>query len=224
MFTAATSRIVPLVAIASFAIASASAWADGDVPDVWVSSQGGSLMTSGWDHDSGTVTFPGLRVFEAEMGEDPDFPFSIDEPGIGSDLVGTSLTMNLLQGMSSWTGAGFTGSDAGLLASFGGQDAFSTTGGSFSFTVTAGLDLHPEYTIFGAGGTDPTNGVYLSAFTFSAAGFGTSDTFWIVWNLGASEEDHEAAIAWVESNLVPAPGALAALVGLTAVRSRTRRR
>jgi len=224
MFAFRTSLIVPAIAIASSAIASASARADGDAPDIWVSSQGGTLVTSGWDHDSGEITFPGLRVFGAEMGEDPDFPFSIDEPGIGSDLVGTSLTMNLLQGMSSWTGAGFSASDAGLLASFGGQDAFSTTGGAFSFTVTAGLDLHPEFTIFGAGGADPASGIYLSEFTFSAAGFGTSGTLWVVWNLGASEEDHEAAIAWVESNLVPAPGVLAALLGVTAARSRTRRR
>lgn len=194
--------------------------------DVWVTSSGGRLVTGGWDHETGEVTNPAQRVFEAELGIDPAFPFSGDEPGIGSDLVGSALTMNLLAGLGSWNGAGFDAAPGGLLASYAGQDALSTSGGSFGFLVTPGLDLHPEFTVFGGDGNDPANGIYLAAFTVSSAGRATSETFWIVFNLGMGEAEHEAAVEWVESNLVPAPGALAvaALAAVTGARSRTRRR
>ena len=67
--------------------------------DLWITSSNGILVTGGWDHLTGEVVNPSQRVFEAEFGIDPAFPFSTDEPGIGSDLVGTTLTMNLLAGL-----------------------------------------------------------------------------------------------------------------------------
>jgi hypothetical protein len=211
--------ITASVASTLFALAATTASsADEKAPhaDIFVQSANGALFTSGWDHTTGEVLFPELRVFEAEFGIDPSFPFSTDEPGIGSNLVGTTLTMNLLAGLGAWNGAGFSSTSAYLLASYGGQDAFSTTGGSFSFLVSEGLDLHPEYTLLGAGNSDPANGIYLASFTFSSAGLADSDTLYVVFNLGMSEADHEEAVAWVESNLVPAPSAIAmfAMIGL----------
>jgi hypothetical protein len=179
--------------------------------DIWVSSSSGALRTGSWDHVTGEVTSLSERVFKAEFGEDPEFPFSIDEPGIGSDLLGSTLTMNLLQGLGAWNGNGFDAANANLLASYGGQDAFSSTGGSFSFLVSEGLDLHADFTILGLGDSDPANGIYLAAFTFASANLATSETFWIVFNLGLDEAAHEAAEEWVAANLVPAPGALALL-------------
>jgi hypothetical protein len=133
--------------------------------------------------------------------------------------------MNLLQGISVWNGSGYTTSPYSMLASYGGQDASSTSGGSFSFLVSQGLDLHPEYTLLGNGGADPANGIYLVSFTVGAQGYATSDTFWAVLNLNDSEEAHGAATAWVEANLVPAPAALVPmmLAFITSGRSRTRR-
>lgn len=213
-------RTVISALLASTAIA-ASALADGEQPDMWVSSSGGTLVTGGFDHTTETVVAESLRVFEAEFGVDPAFPFSGDEPGIASDLVGATLTFNLLQGLGAWNGAGFDASSANLLASYGGQDAFSSTGGAFSFLVTADLDLHPEFTLLGADGADPANGIYLASLRFSSAGYGGSDPLWIVFNLGMDEADHAAATAWVEANLVPAPGALALLaLGGVAIRRR----
>jgi hypothetical protein len=191
--------------------------------DLWVTASNGALVTGGWDHLTGEVINPSQRVFEAEFGIDPAFPFSTDEPGIGSDLVGTTLTMNLLSGLSRWNGAGFDASSSWLFASYGGQDATTNAGGSFSFAVTAGLDLHPEYTLFGAGGADPVNGIYLASFTVSASGLATSEVFYAVFNLGMAEADHAAAAGWVEANLVPAPGAIA-LVGVSGLVARRRRR
>ena len=172
--------------------------------DLWVTATNGALVTGGWDHLTGQVVNASQRVFEAEFGIDPAFPFSTDEPGIGSDLVGTTLTMNLSSGLGIWNGNGFDTSTATLLASYGGQNATTAAGGSFSFLVTAGLDLHPEYTV-------------------SGAGYATSEIFYAVFNLGMTEVDHGAAAGWVESNLVPAPGALATLA-LAGLASRRRRR
>ena len=217
--------ITASIASTLFALAATTASiADEKTPhaDIFVQSANGALFTSGWDHTTGEILFPELRVFEAEFGIDPSFPFSTDEPGVGSNLVGTTLTMNLLAGLGAWNGNGFSSTSAYLLASYGGQDAFSTNGGAFSFLVTEGLDLHPEYTLLGAGNTDPANGIYLAAFTFSSVGLADSDTLYVVFNLGMTEEEHEAATMWVESNLVPAPSAIA-LLGVTALVRRRRR-
>ena len=219
-------HIASIVVLSSLALASLSFGGTKEPhADVFITFTGGQLSTAGWNHTSGEILDPAQRVFEGELGLDPAFPFSGDEPGIGSDLVGSTVTINLLAGLGSWNGAGFDAANAGLLASYAGQDAFSTTGGSFSFLVSQGLDLHPEFTVFGPGGSDPANGIYLAAFTASSAGYLTSETSWIVFNLGMSEAEHEAAVEWANANLVPAPGVLAALAlaGLTSARSRTRR-
>jgi hypothetical protein len=218
-------RSAIIASVSAIALASAShAGVKEPHADLFISASGGLLTTAGWDHASGEILDPAQRVFEGELGLDPAFPFSGDEPGIGSDLVGATISFNLLAGLGEWNGTAFGASTAGLLASYAGQDALSTTGGSFSFLVSQGLDLHPEFTLFGASG-DPANGIYLASFTVSSAGYGTSSTAWIVFNLGMSEAEHEAAVEWANANLVPAPGALAALAGLlTSARSRTRRR
>jgi hypothetical protein len=221
------SRAFIVSSIVTASIASATFAATKEPhPDIWVTASGSSLITGGWNDTTGEVIAPSLRVFEGELGLDPSFPFSGDEPGIGSDLVGTTLTMNILQGISVWNGSGYSASANSILASYGGQDASSMTGGSFSFLVSAGLDLHPEYTLMGSGGVDPANGIYLVSFTMSAPSYATSETFWAVLNLNESEEAHGAATAWVEANLVPAPAALAPmlLAFITSGRSRTRRR
>jgi len=211
--------------IASAALALASA-ATAEVvhSDIWAYQVDGTLVTGGWDHETGNVVNPSQRVFEGELGEDPSFPFSGDEPGIGSNLVGLTLTMNLSPDLGIWNGAGYDlpFSSMGMLTvSYGGQSASTGSGGSFSFLVTSGLDLHPEFTLSGPGSADPVNGIYLAMFTLSSAGLNTSDAFWVVFNLGSSEEEHEAAVEWAETYLVPAPGAIA-LLGMAGLMRRRR--
>jgi hypothetical protein len=189
--------------------------------DIWVASSGGQLVTSGWDHSTGQVVNPSQRVFEGELGVDPSFPLSGDEPGIGSNLIGLTLTMNLSSTLGAWNGSGFDFSTSALTASYGGQSASTGSGGSFSFLVTSGLDLHAEFTLSGPGATDPANGIYLATFQVASSGLATSETFWIVLNLGMSEEEHEAAVEWVEVNLAPAPGAIA-LLGVAGLLRRRR--
>jgi hypothetical protein len=210
------ARSASLIALAGVYSLGSVAHADGALGDVWISSLNGTLITGGFDHTTGTVINPSQRVFAADFGIDPTFPFSTDEPGFTSDLLGSTVTINLLQGLGRWNGAGFDAATSSLFASYGGQDATSTAGGAFGFLVTTGLDLHPEFTL-----VDPLDGVYLASFTASSAGYATSESFYVLFNLGESEIDHDEAIEWVEANLVPAPGALALLAaGVLAGRRR----
>jgi len=199
---------------------------EGGHADIWVTSSSGQLVTGAWDHTSGEVTNPAQRVFEAEFGEDPSFPFSGDEPGIGSNLVGSTLSLHILPTLGAWTGTNFTLSTSMLSMSYGGQSGDTASGGFFNFLVTEGLDLHAEFALSGSGGEDPAAGIYLATFRFMSADFAQSAPLWVVFNLGMSEEDHEAAVEWVEMNLVPTPGvlAIAALSAVTGSRSRSRRR
>lgn len=203
-----------------------SAFASEEEPhaDIYVWADNGQLRTGSWDHDTEQVIDSNWRVFSADLGEDPELPFAIDEPGISSNLVGTTLSMYLYQGMSRWTGSGFVSSDHVLSLSYGGQSATTTSSGSISFLVIDDLDLHPDYSLAAADGTsDPTSGIYVAAFRFEAAGFDQSAPLWVVFNLGSDETDHDAAIEWVQTNLVPAPGALS-LLALLGARSGRRRR
>jgi len=214
------SLLITTVASATFAM---PVLAEEEHEDIWVSSSNGTLYTGGWNHDTGEITSPFLRVFKADMGEDPEFPFSIDEPGIGSDLIGSTLSFRMLAGLGAWNGSGFSAASEGLSVAYGGISFDSLLGGAFDFSVSQGLDLHAGFTLFGSGGADPANGIYLSSFVFDSAGLQSSEVFYIVWNLGMSEEDHDAAIEWV-SNSIPAPGAVAltGLLGLGGRRSRRR--
>lgn len=106
------SRTTSLAAVAAIAAGvsalDSTARADGALGDVWISSVGGTLVTGGFDHSTGTVINPSRRVFAADFGIDPAFPFSTDEPGFTSDLIGSTMTVNLLQGLGRWNGADST--------------------------------------------------------------------------------------------------------------------
>jgi hypothetical protein len=209
------------IAITSMLAIASAASADVVHADIWVTSLGGRLVTGGWDHETGDIISPGQRVFEGELGLDPSFPFSGDEPGIGSDLVGASVRLHVLNTLGAWNGSGFDFASSMLTVGYGGQSADTASGGFVSFMVTAGLDLHPEFTLSGPGATDPASGIYLATFRFGSNGLADSEAFWVVLNLGMSEEEHEAAVEWVEVNLVPAPGAIA-LLGVAGLMRRRR--
>ena len=89
---------------------------------------------------------------------------------------------------------------------------------AISISWTEDFDLHPIYSINPAADA----GSYLLEFTAVMDGFTSSDSFWIVFNLGMDDEEFEGTVEWVEDNLVPAPGALA-LLGLTGLAGRRRR-
>ena len=210
-------RIVSVLACSVAACLASTAVADGEGEeehyDIGAYNDNGVIRTGGWDHDTESMEVANLRVFEAHFGEDPSFPFAIDEPGIGgvaADVgfdIGSILSMNMLAGARVWNGSGFGSTSTELSVDYGPSSMSSASGGSVDFLVTEDYDLHPIFSI------DPAaaSGSYLLEFTMSMDGLATSDSFWLVLNLGMDDEEFEGTVEWVENNLVPAPGVLAML-------------
>lgn len=216
--------VIPtLVALCASATACPAALAEGIHLDPFVWLQAGRIEIGAWDDDAGALHAPLWRVFGADLGEDPDFPFSIDEPGIRSQLAGLTISLDLDAGLQAWTGSAFAASAGAMTVSYGGTSIGTGSGGSIGFLVSDGFHAHPGYTLSGAGGADPVAGIYLFSFTVSSAGYGTSDRFWMAMNLGMDEATHDEAMEWVEANYVPSPGA-AALAAIALAAGRRRRR
>ncbi len=177
------------------------------------------------------------RVFGAEFGEDdPAQPFFTEDPGFLSEPgafpggAGEFVGFDVPTGLQYWTGAGFGALPAGesLRITKGSQTVnvgASAAGGFYFSTIGAdeGLHGHFMFELLGSDGNpipgdgvEPTPGIWLLDMTLntSMGGVGPSDPFWIVFNSGGEsfEEDHEAAVAWVEGHLVPEPTSALLLV------------
>lgn len=225
-FAPRAARLILSVSLPFFAVSAAFADEEGEEHyDIGIWNDAGVLRTGGWDHDTETLAVADLRVFEAHFGEDPDFPFAIDEPGIGgvaADLglpIGATLNLNLASGLRIWNGNGFDADNAtSMFIDYGPESIDSLTGGSIGLLISEDYDLHPIYSI------DPNSvaGSYLLEFNVAMDGFATSDSFWIAFNYGLDDEDFEASVEWVEGNLVPAPGVIG-LLAMAGLASRRRR-
>lgn len=150
------------------------------------------------------------RVFASEMGELlPDFT---DEPGFdnapGTFPVGTSIGFDVLDALRIWNGADFDQVSPARM-----EVAFSTLSRTTpeAPAVVAGFSLpvgsngewhrHLEFTLLPPAGS----GVYLIALSLwsSDPTIGASEPFWIVFNNGADEPTHDAAMDWVRAHLLP---------------------
>ncbi|MBX3364140.1 MAG: hypothetical protein KF866_05180 [Phycisphaeraceae bacterium] len=216
------TRIACTIGLAALLSAPVSAGDDGDIA---VGNFNGVLMTGLGDDDDGSAVFP-ERVFAGELIDQGGVIFT-DDPGFlgpfgdGFD-PGTRIGFNVLKAVREWNGSDFHTISL---------NSFNISLGMFSINTpmtdsfTAGFDLvadasvdfdeHAFFTLF-----DDAPGIYLLELELTATGFAPSLPFWIVFNYGLDEEDHEAAIHWVEDNLVPAPGTLALLLFAGAARRR----
>lgn len=199
--------------------------------DVWVQTSGSQLATGGITHEGETLS--SFRVFGAELGEDPDFPFSAFDPGFemldGTMGAGVSLALNIAGPVQQWNGGSFGSSLNTVTVTDGIDDMTSglgyVSGPSFFETdPEGGFHSHLAMTVDGLSAGDA--GIWLLPLTLSdpLGGLGESETFYFVFNLGLEESAHEAAIEWVEANVIPAPGAMALLVAGVAFGRRRRRR
>jgi len=189
--------------------------------DVEVSVVGGQLVTEG-------------RVFGAELGElIPNFG---NEPGFeGVSLPAfTSVGFDILDSARLWDGSSFDGLSSGLLT----LELAPGVPGSPSATTPTAPGIVPGFVFASADasgefhqdigmtlGAPAGSGIYLLSLLLwdESGALGPSDPFWFVLNNGMSEEDHDAAIAYVESVVVPSPGAgLLAIGGLAPLRRRRR--
>ena len=175
--------------------------------DVFINIQADKIHTGLVEDDE--VVEANVRVFESEFGES-GVPGYSDEPGWeafpGTFESGSRLGWNALEGVRRWNGAGF---DTGI------EETIEVTFASLSFTIgnapVSGFDLavagdgsfHRHIGFYLDSPTnDPAVGVYLVELELHALGaYETSDSFWIVFNNEASEEEHEAAAEWVEENM-----------------------
>jgi len=203
--------------------------------DVWLQAGASALITGAIDED-GTPLESVHRVFGAEFGEEPTEPFAADEPGFqaidGTFGSSEEFRVNITDAVTRWTGSGFGSTGETITLEFGPSDVTSGAGFVSGFTFTAdsagGFHDHFEIILNGDGsglGTDPDPGIYLLPLSLelTSGALAPTDTFWFVMNLGQDEADHDAAIGWVQSNLVPAPGAFALLAGFGLIGSRRRK-
>jgi hypothetical protein len=212
--------------------------------------EGNRIHTAGYVDESSTV-LPGMRVFGYDFGEDPDQPYFTQDPGFnasaGSGLpAGSQLLFNITgaaslglpANLSYWDGAGgvafnATPSGESLTLNFGIQnrvvdDSTAFVSGFSLQTVGATGTIHRHLSAFLNGGSgDPKAGIYLLSLELqsSDSSIATSQPFFLVYNNGLSEQTHDAAIAWVERNLlVPEPGTLLLVSVACICVVRTRRR
>jgi hypothetical protein len=215
---------------ATLAVVAGTALADDAHFDVWIYADGGRLMT-GAIPEGGSLAdaVQNVRVFGADLGEDaPNFAA---EPGFdaldGSFTPGTTISFNIRGPVREWNGSDFfTVSGSTISLDYGPASATTpltdivTPGFGWTVDDNGGMHEHPSYTL-----NDPSDGIFLLSLEFAStqAGLASSQPFWIVFNNNLDEASHDAAIGWVEENLVPAPGAAALFAIAVGFASRRRR-
>ena len=186
---------------------SAFAQHEGHAGDVFVGLESDHIVTGLIDEEDVEME---IHVFASEMGE-AGVPGYSDEPGWeaypGTFNPDSRVGWNAMAGLGRWNGDGFdTGIDETLTISFGtlafeiGADPVA----GFDLAVQPDGGLHRHVGFYLDNATQaPAVGVYLVELELYStdSAVEASEPIWIVFNNEASEEDHEAAIEWVEENL-----------------------
>lgn len=143
-----------------------------------------------------------VRVFGADLGEDPKFPFAATEPGFqslpGRDTAGAIFSFDIPGEVLAWTGSSLVANAHTFTVAFGPASVTSSSGPVEGFAFAAQqsglLHDHFDFTLNGVASAAPEVGVYVLPVTFSGElpVYATSPTLWLVFNNGASEEEHDA--------------------------------
>ena len=200
------SRSIASIAMVTVALAGAALADEGKEPhlDIWVRVVGDAIVTGSiTEGDPGEPVSEESRVFGAELGEDPVFPFSAVEPGFqilaSKQTAGATFAFDFTGPVLRWNGAGFAFEGDAMQLGFGPAQATSGDGPAPGFVFATepdgSLHDHFDYTLLGPGGSDPAEGIYVLqlAFRGESPARSASEPCYVVFNLGLSEEDHELA-------------------------------
>jgi hypothetical protein len=200
--------------------------------DVWLEVLDNRIVTGLIDEDEDPpVVTSGVRVFGSDFGE--VLPNWTDEPGFDNELgtfqSGTSIGFNIRAALRSWNGSDFS-----MVPTERISVGFPTASAVLTpltdelvagFTIPVDMDnawhRHLEYELLAPAST----GVYLLELELfsTESSILPSLPFWLVLNQGEDEGVHDAAIDWVNQNLVPAPSTAALVIAGLAVGGRRRR-
>jgi hypothetical protein len=208
------SLIALLVTASSLAAtATASAQHGGDIG---LTVEGGRIVTNLLD---GSVYEP-ARVFGSELGE--NFPNFTNEPGFDSQhpgpfQAGSAIGVNILDALRKWDGSDFeaiaaetmtvsyqTGPTTTLTRTT--PATADTTVGGFGLGVASdgGWHRHLGFSL----DAPASDGIYLLKLDLfsdqTSPGLGNSQPFYIVFNQN-DEGSHDAAVDYVQANVVPEP-------------------
>jgi hypothetical protein len=200
--------------------------------DVFVFNNAGKLATGSSEEGEPPELF--VNVFGVELGEDPAFPYSTDEPGFdtltggftGVPLIGFEFRRTLAK----WNGTSFVDVANTMTAEYAvGPSSLTATSGNgrtagFNLPVNASGEwhYHIDWTLNGLGSATPDTGVYRLAIGLKTPTgvLAASDEIWLIINNGADEAIHDEAIDYARS-AVPEPASMLALgLGVAALLKR----
>ena len=220
------------ISVAVLVALSGSALADGGDYGLWT--QDGKVQTAIGDHTDQVLLNFGERVFATDMLGSVATGWEAAEPGIfipeaslaDNTQVGFNITGNLLY----WDGNGpvsVVDASVAMALQFGPETRFTPGDNSvvagfginYDADAIGGFDEHYDY-LLGAGAAE---GIYFLQNNFTLSGFADSDTVWTVFNAGLTELQHDEAIEFAETVLVPTPGGALVLGAAGLIGARRRR-
>jgi len=214
------------------------ALASGDhAGDIAVSAQNGKLMVGGSHFETHGVT--GFNIYEADFGDLASGPWATKDPGFqtqGDQLLkpGALISFEGLGALSFWNGASWGAAAAGFSVSVADvyQDAPTSwhmggvTQGETQYVseVSAGGTIH-DHLKMSVTANAPV-GAYMIEMKLKSDDYAASDSFYIVFNRGLSQESFEASVETLVAAPVPEPSSYALMlagVGVMGLLLRRRR-
>ncbi|NUQ52342.1 MAG: hypothetical protein HUU19_06545 [Phycisphaerales bacterium] len=194
-----------MVAAATLAIFAGSAMAQLHAGDILLYAQSNRIVTGQVNVDTG-LPEPGVRVFQADFGESPNFT---NDPGMDSDEgvfpPASAVGFTIRRALRKWDGLDFDAiPDERIQVKLGNLGPILTplndtpvVGFSLAANSFGKFHHHWGYTLL----SPASSGIYLLELElWSSAGIQTSEPYWLVFNQNDSQANQDAAFAWVEDN------------------------